>query len=354
MQQGFTPDSPEYRNAVDQTVEQIRLQIKMKVAQGYTPERIYLYLRDTVDEFREMPEYTQNITCGTSNDCSFCCHSDIPIGKIEADYIKKVIEEKNIKPNYKRLHEQMTNPNPKWMAKACPLLLDENTEGKRLCSIYEDRPIICRIHNSNEEPKECDRSEDPHKIVKETRGSVMDALMGTVFLVNPDPRKIAWMLHEVIGEMFEKEYKAIEKINEQFQMAVVDDLNEIPKDFDKEKFKKDWIESSVKSEQHWIGNDSEEGLRITGPVEYIMGVDMAVGESEGVLYRAVPAHPENSFYWGDKGYTGPMKMELIRIGKSDPTKCTQCGKDHGLRDEDAGSAQEELRMCNECFNQINK
>lgn len=101
--------------------------------------------------------------------CSSCCHDTILMSPSEANYIKKKIKESGIVGNAERIAKQSSGKPLKWMEKACPYLLDENEEGKRLCSIYEFRPLVCRAHNSTEDPKFCNKEDYPGRFINEGR-----------------------------------------------------------------------------------------------------------------------------------------------------------------------------------------
>jgi len=110
--------------------------------------------------------------------CSFCCHDTIMMSKIEAKYIANKIRLNNIKPDEvrKKLQQDVPKESLNFMARACPMLLDENEEGKRLCSIYEFRPLICRTHNAKTEAKYCNRVEYPNFHTTEGRLIETDAI----------------------------------------------------------------------------------------------------------------------------------------------------------------------------------
>ncbi len=162
-------DNPIYKRDLEECVE------KMKVLLSFDPLGAYHVIRNYVTEAVNMPEFKDRIKCGTATNCSFCCHDRIDMGKVEAEYIKSVVKAKNIVPNKDRIQKQNSNTTVKWMDKACPLLLDENEKGQRLCSIYEDRPLVCRTHNSTMDPKECNRENDPNKPINEGRSGALDA-----------------------------------------------------------------------------------------------------------------------------------------------------------------------------------
>jgi Fe-S-cluster containining protein len=160
-----------------------------KLKKSSSPESSYLYARQTVDNTIERSGMEEKTTCSSS--CSFCCHDTIYVSHSEGDYIKKVIAEKGIVPNADRLKLQKEgNPHLKWAYKACPLLLDEDESGERKCSIYKDRPLICRTHNSTEDPKFCNKEDFPDREIKELKivlleGIVMSSLLTGNKQVNP-------------------------------------------------------------------------------------------------------------------------------------------------------------------------
>lgn len=100
-------------------------------------------------------QITPNVSCSAG--CSFCCHDIIYGSKMEMAYIRERIELEGIKPNQKLKEIQNSKPisELKWAEKRCSLLDD-----KGMCTIYEFRPLVCRLHNSANDPKFCDRSEN--------------------------------------------------------------------------------------------------------------------------------------------------------------------------------------------------
>lgn len=140
------------------------------------PLKAYQLIRDTVTQVINTDTFKKHMKCGTATNCSFCCHDRIDMGKVEGEHIKSVIKAKNIVPNKDRIQKQNSNAPVKWMDKACPLLLDENEKGQRLCSIYEDRPLVCMIHNSASDPEECNKENDPTRESRQGRSGGIDAL----------------------------------------------------------------------------------------------------------------------------------------------------------------------------------
>ncbi|HEY6143725.1 MAG TPA: YkgJ family cysteine cluster protein [Flavobacterium sp.] len=166
------------------------------------PKKAYLEIRKHVRRINSNKELQDAVKCGSVSNCSFCCHDTIMMGKVEAEYIQNVINEKGIVPNKHRVSQQNNGSKIKWMDKACPLLLDENEKGERLCSIYEDRPLICMTHNSTEDPQGCNKEFDPNKVFREAKIAALDALSFSSFLLGEkDKRNTTQVaLHEMLNQ----------------------------------------------------------------------------------------------------------------------------------------------------------
>ena len=91
--------------------------------------------------------YTHNGECSK---CGSCCSTLLPLKSSEIALLRRLIKQRHIKP-----HEQ-----PKVFVGVdltCPFLTDDNE-----CSIYSDRPFICRVFK-------CDTpaSEEDIKLINE-------------------------------------------------------------------------------------------------------------------------------------------------------------------------------------------
>jgi Fe-S-cluster containining protein len=167
-------DSIEYKESLRLMGLDLVEQIK-DLRRTQTDSEIFLLIREGYDQLIKQSKLFEKASC--SKGCSFCCHDSIIVSKIEIEHIKKVIAEKGITPNRERLAKQKLNlKSIKWADKACPLLSDPNEQGERVCTIYEDRPFICRSHNSREDPKFCNKNEYPNRGVQEGRILEIDAL----------------------------------------------------------------------------------------------------------------------------------------------------------------------------------
>ena len=107
-----------------------------------TLEKIYT----SVEKAYEVSGLSKKTSC--SKGCSFCCYDKILLSAIEQRTISKKIK----KYNKKLINKQNTKDfdSLKWVEKKCSLLDNQGN-----CTIYEDRPLICRTHNSTGEPEDC-------------------------------------------------------------------------------------------------------------------------------------------------------------------------------------------------------
>lgn len=171
-----------------------------KLKKSSSPESSYLYARQTVDNAISRSKMFEKASCTSS--CSFCCHDAIYVSHVEGEYIKSVVKSKGIVPNADRIAKQKSGDEIKWIDKACPLLMDENESGERKCSIYEDRPLICRAHNSTEDVKFCNKEEFPGRTIKELKvvlieGIIMSSMITGNNQINPSPDCIV-PLHNIL------------------------------------------------------------------------------------------------------------------------------------------------------------
>lgn len=189
----------ELSNLIDEVVPFL---LKFKREKG--PEPTYLYLRKTIDNIKEKSGIDSQISC--NGKCSFCCHSNILVSHDEGIYVRTIVKQKGIIPNQDRIKKQKSSGDThfkdiSWQDKACSLLSDPDENGDRQCTIYEDRPIICRIHNSTENPINCDRSEDYEKSVAELRIIALDAMMSASIISGGKPNSKEpklYSLHEFL------------------------------------------------------------------------------------------------------------------------------------------------------------
>ena len=147
---------PHIRDGIDSMLKNLAI-----VKHGSeTIENYYNALYTAVDEMQEQSGIAKKTQC-VEQECSFCCH-DLILGS--ADEIRNLVRyvKKNNIPINRSSNQHKGNWNKlKFAQKACPLLHN----GK--CSVYDNRPLICRKHNiaKGEDISKCNT--DTRDIVKE-------------------------------------------------------------------------------------------------------------------------------------------------------------------------------------------
>lgn len=86
------------------------------------------------------------------NGCSYCCSMVTYIYRYEALQLAEVSGRHCVDLPF-RPHQTVIATGEALVGKVCPFLV------ARRCSVYENRPMICRLHHSlNEDPEDCDLS----------------------------------------------------------------------------------------------------------------------------------------------------------------------------------------------------
>jgi Fe-S-cluster containining protein len=114
-------------------------------------ETVVQVVHNIMDDFQTKAKFKEALQCGKQQ-CSFCCHSEIFIGKPEADHIKKHAK---YEIDQERLAKQRATKDYTTLSfadKACIMLKDGR------CQVYAHRPALCRNHGVNlgEDPKLCE------------------------------------------------------------------------------------------------------------------------------------------------------------------------------------------------------
>lgn len=97
--------------------------------------------------------------------CSDCCHMNTMIYEHEAIRLAEVTGRKMVRLAYRPINEVFVH-GAKFNGKPCPFLRENR------CSVYEDRPLVCRTHHSLlDNPTSCDMAIPP---AKQTRPPMYD------------------------------------------------------------------------------------------------------------------------------------------------------------------------------------
>jgi len=92
--------------------------------------------------------------------CSQCCHMNTMIYEHEAIRLAEVSGRKRVRLPHRPLRQVYLDGN-KFNNRPCPFLVDDK------CSVYEDRPLVCRTHHSlHHDASLCDMSISAHEQVR--------------------------------------------------------------------------------------------------------------------------------------------------------------------------------------------
>jgi|HubBroStandDraft_2_1064218.scaffolds.fasta_scaffold193575_2 Fe-S-cluster containining protein len=133
------------------------------------PRQKLIMLRDLSDQV--MKEIAPNSPC--QKGCSHCCHMATTISRHEAEEIGKRVNRTPKKVTALLNREAQIK---RFSGKPCPFLKDN------ACSIYDIRPIACRIHHSIEESADpCDISKGVRDVAQVDLMKIADSVSMVTF-----------------------------------------------------------------------------------------------------------------------------------------------------------------------------
>lgn len=129
------------------------LPIFQKVLKEDGVQGLVEYAYGFVEAMHKQADMASNITCGSG--CNFCCYTEIYITTFEARYIMGWMDHTDVTIDEEMLKRQnkpgVWDKKLKYADQKCIMINDRGE-----CSIYDKRPLICRLWNSTSDPKNCD------------------------------------------------------------------------------------------------------------------------------------------------------------------------------------------------------
>lgn len=192
-------EHPILGNIYRETLERLRRiknsAIRAKIAQQE--------VQNYVDEAMAHPLVKKFVSC--KKGCAACCHTQVSITEDEAKLLATLVS-KGHSIDWHRLHIQAGTKNGAkdffkldYNLRRCVFL-----DGNNACSIYEQRPMVCRTNNVLSEPKLCetmDGKQHPIRMVKTEKANM--AMMGA-FQANKKNGALPIMLMNIFNKKMNK------------------------------------------------------------------------------------------------------------------------------------------------------
>lgn len=84
-------------------------------------------------------------TNGQCSRCGSCCSNFLPMTNNEKKRLQRLVKEHKAEVQIKKFQGKL------YMA--CPFLIMNNENNITKCSVYKDRPLICRVFKCNKKPQ---------------------------------------------------------------------------------------------------------------------------------------------------------------------------------------------------------
>jgi uncharacterized protein len=152
----------------------------------------------------------ENVKCGKG--CSFCCHTQVSVTRDEAELLAQRIID-GIDIDLERLYRQSKaeNSSGEWYkmdhkTRACVFL---GPEGE--CTVYEDRPSVCRTNNVVSDPANCSTEDGKEKSVRLLNTYASDMIIMAHFSNSKENGALPQMLFRSLDNRVQRQSKDLTK-----------------------------------------------------------------------------------------------------------------------------------------------
>ncbi|TNF27010.1 MAG: YkgJ family cysteine cluster protein [Deltaproteobacteria bacterium] len=170
--------------ADDELKEQLKFNLRKISEFSSEIERIQ-WVRNEVDRFLE--ESTSESKC--LKGCHFCCFHPIALSTIEM----KDIQKERVDPEFQRLKKQKEHfenqTDISYEDRACIYL----KEGE--CSVYDKRPLICRLTHVSSNPEDC-HFENDQKPIQHLPVTKAALVVGAFYMAHPNVEIMPLLIEE--------------------------------------------------------------------------------------------------------------------------------------------------------------
>jgi Fe-S-cluster containining protein len=188
-------DKPFYQKLINQ--------ISKKLLKQKTPVKKAIYIHKVIDEFITKlfeDKAVQKLTTCTKG-CTACCHTQVTVTSEEADLLaKRVFDGKKI--DIPKLYNQSIakNDSADWYKlsyeeRSC-VFLDKKGE----CTIYEDRPSVCRTNHVVSDPQFCETKDGNENSVRLLKTELSDIATMVFYQNSKEAGTLPYMLWKSMKE----------------------------------------------------------------------------------------------------------------------------------------------------------
>lgn len=153
---------------------------------------------------------SKNVTCKAS--CTACCHTQVSITQDEADLLAREITN-GAQVDLKRMRNLSETGNDAdlfyktpYEERACPFLDDSG-----LCTVYENRPSVCRTNNVISDPAFCETKGGVEQPVRLLNTHKADMIIMASFKSNPENGALPQMVWKALKRLGKTTSNAIVK-----------------------------------------------------------------------------------------------------------------------------------------------
>ncbi len=154
-------------------------------------------VNNSIEKLLEDPIVKNNITC--KRGCAACCHTQVGITSDEAFLLTDLIVKGHpVDTSRLKIQAQIGNNSNEWLKlsyhmRKC-VFLRENNE----CSIYEQRPLVCRTNLVISPPKNCDTSDGINHPVRLVKTEEADMVTIGAFSEAKSSGTLASLVHDTL------------------------------------------------------------------------------------------------------------------------------------------------------------
>jgi Fe-S-cluster containining protein len=184
---------------------QSRLVITPEVFDTRDPIARARFVYDQVNQYNQEilsdPIVEKHLTC--KKGCSFCCHTQVSVTEDEATLLADLVVRGETHIDFQKLHTQMSagNSAKNWFSlrhesRGCVFLDEEGA-----CSIYQDRPSVCRTNHVVSDASYCDTSDGKEKPIRLLNTFKSDMVVYAAFEASKKSGVLASMLWEKLEKL---------------------------------------------------------------------------------------------------------------------------------------------------------